>query len=34
LVAAHGGRLSLIDQQAGATFVIEIPDRLTLLPGA
>ncbi len=33
LVAAHGGRLSLSDQQAGATFVIEIPDRLTLLPG-
>lgn len=34
LIAAHGGRLSLSDQQAGATFVIEVPDRLTLLPGA
>jgi len=30
LIAAHGGRLQLLDIQAGAAFLIEVPDRSTV----
>lgn len=30
LIAAHGGRLQLLDTDEGAAFLIELPDRSTV----